>query len=346
MFAELRLDLVWLQDPEEIDGLRIRRDTENVLDYDDGLTLGVRTYNPSRFRGVDEALDAIERDARPGSLALVAGDVPVAWRADLRASQVGYLDRSGAAEVHWPRLDVQSTRLWSRRLRRTDPVPLQKGHALVAQEVLLDSLRRETPSINEVAEAAEVAQPTASKAVSQLAAAGLLTKRRIDRRTQVHDVDQRALGLRLLDRSPWPRNRVVHAYLWGSTSSDVLARLMRRTRDLPPSLSFAVTGRLGAAAYGIIGTAPPRSVHGWVAGAHSEEEALDLMGIEVASPEEANLSIALDRWGVGTHRARERLIGEQVVRVSNPVRVWCDLHAEQRGSEFADQLWGLMPDVV
>jgi hypothetical protein len=53
-----------------------------------------------------------------------------------------------------------------------------------------------------------------------------------------------------------------------------------------------------------------------------------------------NVRISADRWRVGVHRRAIARFDELTAMVAHPLRVWCDLHAEQRGSEFAAQLWG------
>jgi len=106
-----------------------------------------------------------------------------------------------------------------------------------------------------------------------------------------------------------------------------------------------VTGRVGAAFHGIIGTASPPAVRCWVDTSSSTlSEVADLLGLDPASEEEANVGLSADRWRIGLHRREEKTFEEWRSTVAHPMRVWCDIRDEQRGSEFAAQILGLIND--
>ena len=49
-------------------------------------------------------------------------------------------------------------------------------------------------------------------------------------------------------------------------------------------------------------------------------------------------------WRIGVHRSAQIRLDEWSATIAHPVRVWCDLHSEERGSEFATQLWRTLGD--
>jgi hypothetical protein len=69
-------------------------------------------------------------------------------------------------------------------------------------------------------------------------------------------------------------------------------------------------------------------------------EVAERLGLEPAPPESANVRLSADPWRIGTHRRAVQDFDGMTATVAHPLRVWCDLHAEERGSEFAAQLWG------
>ncbi|MGH8575084.1 MAG: hypothetical protein ACREX8_21320, partial [Gammaproteobacteria bacterium] len=64
------------------------------------------------------------------------------------------------------------------------------------------------------------------------------------------------------------------------------------------------------------------------------------LGLEPAPEGAANVMLSADPWRVGVHRRGDVIFDEWTASIAHPVRVWCDLHSEQRGTEFAAQLWG------
>ena len=133
-------------------------------------------------------------------------------------------------------------------------------------------------------------------------------------------------------------------YLWGRNSWDVAARLSLKAAERQAGL--AATGRVGAAFHGIVGTASPPAVRCWVdTSASTLGDVAGLLGLEPAPEDEANVGLSADRWRFGMHRREEKTFEEWKATVAHPIRVWCDLRDEQRGNEFAAQMWGLISDV-
>src|SRR5713101_4305944 len=94
MVTELTLDLPWIEATgEQVEDLVVRRGRADTVAYDDGIVLDVAVLDPSQFGSTEELLEGAAREARPGRLVLVAGAIPVAWRAQLRDERVSFVDR-------------------------------------------------------------------------------------------------------------------------------------------------------------------------------------------------------------------------------------------------------------
>ncbi|MGH9279069.1 MAG: winged helix-turn-helix domain-containing protein [Acidimicrobiales bacterium] len=256
---------------------------------------------------------------------------------------MSFVDVSGVAEIHWPRIDVSERRFGKPVRRKRAALPFQKGHALVVQELLIVTADGTAPTIGEVAESAGVSLPTASKAISQLAEHGLVAKQRDGTRVSVEVIDRAAIAVRLAERTSWPGEETIAAYLWGRTVFDVAARISAAADEAETEL--AVTGRTGAAHYGVLGTSSPKEVRCWVdADGAQLADVAERLALDPAPRDEANVVLSADRWRVGVHRRRELQFDESNAWVAHPLRVWCDLHDEERGSEFAAQMWGAVSD--
>jgi DNA-binding MarR family transcriptional regulator len=340
MTAELTLDLPWIEATgQRIDNLVVRRGRGDTLAYDDGIALHVAVLDPSQFGSTEELLQRAAREAQPGRLVLVAGAIPVAWRTQLRDEHVSFVDVSGVAEISWPRLRVSARRFGKPVRRRRSSLSFQKGHAVVAQELLAAAMDGLQLTISYLAERAGVTRPTASKAVSQLAEHGLVAKERDGHRVWVSVVERAELAERLAERSSWPGDARLSGYLWGRTVFDVAARLSKSAQR--QEIALAITGRVGAAYLGVIGTSSPSEVRSWVnVGDRELSDVAEQLGLEPSSEEAANVWLSSDPWGVGTHHRSDVMFDEWSASVAHPIRVWCDLRSEQRGSEFAAQLWG------
>jgi DNA-binding transcriptional ArsR family regulator len=337
--ADLQLALPWLQADEHDlgGGLLLRRGPRNALTYEDGITLDVRVLEPRRFESVDDLLNEAIRDPKPGQVTLVAGSIPLEWRAHLRAAQVSFTDISGVTEINWPRLRIRASRFGQPVTRHREPLPLQKGHARVAQVILINALAGRQTTVGEIAKAAEVSYSTASRTIDQLASFGLVSKERRGKGVLVDVPDPVELATLLAERTAWTAGPLLHAYTWGRSVWDQASRLSERAET--QGVKLAVSGRVGAAFLGVVGTSSPTTLRCWVSGQGPLAEIAGQLEAEPSDPEEANLEVALDTWGVGLHWADYGRFDRWRARIAHPVRVWCDLHAEQRGTEFADQLW-------
>lgn len=336
--ADLQLALPWVAiDEQQLGNLVFHRGSQSMLTYEDGITLAVRVLEPARFETVDDLISEAERDLRPGQVVLVAGSVPLAWRGRLRAARVSFVDVSGIVNIDWPRVRVRASRVGHEVKRRRDPLPLQKGYARVTQVLLIDALAGSRPTIGEIAEAADSSPSSASRAIDELASHGLVSKQRHGRSVRVSVVDTVELAALLADRTAWVAGSTLRGYSWGSSVWDQGSRLSERADR--EGVDLALTGRAGAAFLGVVGTSSPTTLRCWVSGTRPLVQVAELLDVEPAQPDEANLELAADTWGIGLHRATRRRVDDWSAKIAHPVRVWCDLHAEQRGAEFADQLW-------
>jgi AraC-like DNA-binding protein len=343
MVAELRLDLPWMPDePECLGEMAYRRGRDNVLRYDDGISLRVRVLDPGAYGSAEALVDAAHRENRPGCVVLAAGAVPVEWRHELRHAELSFIDVSGVADIVWPRLRL-STRRFARPVkRRRAAIPLQKGHALVTQELLIATAHGAMPTITELAEHCGVSASTASRVVAQLAGQGLVEKEHAWRHVAVRLHDRAELARTLAAQTAWPGREVITGYAWGRNIWDVAATVSRNAGDA--RIELAVTGRVGAAFHGILGTSSPSAVRCWV---HLDEgrtlaEVAEQIGLEPVPQESANVQVSADPWRVGVHRRVPVRFEDWTAAVAHPLRVWCDLHGEERGQEFAAQLWGTL----
>ncbi len=339
MVAELRLDLPWIpRAPERIGDLVVRRGHDDVLSYDDSITLAVRRLDPAAYSSAEALLTDARAQDRPGHVVLVAGAVPVSWRARLRAAELSFVDVSGVVDISWPRLRVSARRFAQPVKRRRSPVPLQKGHAVVVQELLIAASSADQPTIGQLAVGAGVSLSTASRTISQLAEHGFVSKKRIGEHVAVDLVDRVEVAEQLAARTAWPGDEVIHGYLWGRNVWDLAARISERARDA--DITLAVTGRTGAAFLGVLGTSSPPEVRCWVGvGGRALPAVAEQLGLEPASQGAMNIALSADPWKVGIHRRSEAAFDDWTATVAHPVRVWCDLHGEPRGADFAAQLW-------
>lgn len=340
MVAQLTLDLPWVQAApgRETDGLVVRRGRDDALIYEDGISLQVRVLDPGDHGSVEAIIQAAREQTGPGRVILVAGAVPVAWRSQLREAELSFLDVSGAAELFWPRLRISAVNFGRPVKRRRSPLPLQKGSALVVEELLIVAMNGERPSIGDLAARAKVSLSTASRTVSQLAERGLVAKDRHGTRVSVALLDRVEVAERLAERTAWPGAERVSGYLWGRTIFDVSQRISTRASE--QELALAITGRVGAAFHGVLGTSAPTELRCWVDTQGYELSCVaHRLGLEPAPTGVANVTISSDAWRFGVHRRSEVTFDEWTASVAHPLRVWCDLRSDQRGAEFAAQLW-------
>lgn len=336
--SDLILDLPWVESVQNIEGLALRRGSPSALRYNDGIELAVEIVDPAGFDSPDAVVAFVQGTRGPGRVALVAGVVPMAWRSLLRRSNVSFVDPSGVAEISWPRLNVSSGQFARPSERKRAALPMQKSHAVATQELLAASLRGEQLTIGELANRAAVGLSSASRAVSQLEAHGLVEKHRDGRAVYVAVADPVPLADLLARRSAWPQGRALSAFAWGRTIWDVAASVSDRASN--EALALSVTGRTALAYLGVLSTSPPEEVRCWVGAQESELEALaERLGLEPAPAKESNVVLAADPWGVGMIGRADRVFERSHAIVASPIRVWCDLRSERRGTEFAAQLW-------
>lgn len=334
--ATLTLDRRWAPVDGRLGALAVGRGPSSVLRYPDGIELEVVVVEPTTQENAGRTIETAERLAGPGRVVLVAGEVPLDWRAALRAAGVSFVDVHGAAEIRWPRLSVSTHRFEGVGQRRRTPVPLQKTRAILAQELLARGPALSS-SLSDMATATGLSLATVSRAVAQLAGQGLVERRRKGHSVLVSVAAPDALLLRLAERTPFPLDEAITAYRWGRTGGDVAHDLTRSTSAA--SVSVAVTGRVAAEAYGVRATSSAREVRVWIDPDVELEQVLDALGAEAAPVDEANLLVVPDRRGIGLHRSSSVDSPWGPVRVAHPVRVWCDLQDEPRGPELADQMW-------
>lgn len=219
----------------------------------------------------------------------------------------------------------------------------QKGHAVVVQELLLATVPGVRPTIGDLAAGAHVNISTASRAVSQLEEHGFVTKQRRAHQVEVAVVDRVELAELLSARTAWPGDETLGGYVWGRGSFGVADQIS--TNAAREGVELAVTGRVGAAFHGVLSTSSPAELRCWVdtRGQDLPEIAAEL-GLEPAGEDDVNVVLSADPWRLGLHRRRQASFDGWTAPVANPLRVWCDLHSELRGSEFAAQLWGIIAD--
>jgi hypothetical protein len=341
MVAMLRLNVPWLRgEAERVGDLAISGGPEDVLTYDDGISLQVVVLDPAACTSADELVARARVAGGPGRVVLAAGAVPVEWRAELRGAEVSFMDAGGVAEIAWPRLRAASGRFAGQPVvRHREPMPLQKGHALVVQELAIAAGNGEQPLITELAQRAQVSMSTASRAVAQLAEYGLAGRDKVWRQVRVGVPDLAGLANLLADRTAWPRTEMVCGYAWGRTIWDVAATISRNAAEV--GVTAAVTGRVAAGFLGVFGTSSPREVRCWVnMNGQSLADNARLLGLEPSPPESANVRLSADPWRIGVHRREDGRLDNWTAVVAHPLRVWCDLHGEERGRDFASQLWG------
>lgn len=340
MPAELTLDLPWVEaSVAQLEGLVVRRGRADTLAYEDGIVLDVYVLDPRAFESSATLVDAAKSSTGPGRVVLVAGAVPLDWRAELRGAEVSFVDVSGVAEIRWPRIHLSAKRFGQPVKRQRRPLSFQKGHALVVEELLIVTVDGSPPTIGELAGGTGVSVPTASKAVTQLAEHGLVAKRRAGPSVSVEVVDRVAIAAQLAERTSWPGEETLSSFLWGRTIFDVAARASNSATRA--DVALAVTGRVGAAYHGVLGTSSPTQVRCWVdPHGRSLGDVAEALGLEPATEESANVLLSSDRWRVGVHRRTDARFDDFMASVAHPLRVWCDLHDEQRGTEYAAQMWG------
>jgi DNA-binding transcriptional ArsR family regulator len=209
------------------------------------------------------------------------------------------------------------------------------------QELLIAAAKGSNPTISDLAEGTDVTLSTASRTISQLAEHGLVAKERTSGHVAVVLIDRVEVAERLATQTAWPGEQTVSGYLWSRNVWDLGARISENAAGA--GVDLAVTGRASAAFLGVLGTSSPSEMHCWVyLDGRALAAAAEELGLDPAPEGESNVVLSADRWRVGTHRRSNASFEEWTATVAHPVRVWCDLHSEKRGIEFAAQLWGVV----
>jgi hypothetical protein len=332
MAAELRLALPWAPWlAEQVGDLSVRRGEEDVLSYDDGLTLDVHVLDPARYASAEALLDDAGEQQQPGQVVLAAGVVPISWRDLLRDGALSFIDVSGVMDIDWPRLRVTATRFAPAVPRQPAVMALQQGHALIVEELLIAAVRGARPTISKLASGAGVSLSAASRAIAQLCEHGLAAKERTDGNVIITLADRVAAAGLLAAQTAWPGADVAGGYLDGRDRWDLAARISGAAAQA--GIDLAVTGGTGAAFLGAPGSPPPELRCWVVPGPHSLAAVMAQLGLEPAPEGRANVLLAADAWRVGVHRRSQVSRAEHAAPVSHPVRVWCDLHSEPQGAE-------------
>lgn len=337
--ARLTVPLPWLHErPQQIEHLQVARGSQATLSYlDDGITLAVDVVNPA-----DDVAGLLDRPRppAPGRVTLIAGDIPLPLRAELRRAQVSFIDVDGTAELFWPRLRISASRVTDEDLQRqTPPVTLRGAHARIVQALLGAWLDGHTiTSGSELAARAQASEAAVSRTLRKLAEHGLVDLTLVGRAQRPEVVDPLALADILKSERGWPRTGTYHGYVYGRDAGGRLDEIMERERDHPWGGDIAVTGIVAAAQLGVLTTAAPPMLRLWLkCRPEGVPQALRHLGIEPVTVDEANVMVALDRNQVGT--LERQPIGTPPIWTSHPIRVWCDLHSEPRGEDVAAQLW-------
>jgi len=245
-----------------------------ALRYEDGIDLAVALVDPSEFRTLDEMFARLADLDVPGSVVLVAGKLPFEWRAKLRSSGVSFVDVSGVAEISWPRLRVSAGRFNRSQQRRRAPLPMQKGHAVVTQCLLIATLGGSQPTVGELAKRSGMGASTASRAVSQLESHGLVEKHRDGSALRIKVADVYALAELLAERTAWPHGSTISGYRWGRNVWEIASSMSDAANRA--GIELALTGRTALAFLGVLGTSSPTETRFWVSA--TDDDLVELPG--------------------------------------------------------------------
>jgi len=335
MRSRLELNVPWITETQVDSDLTMSPGGLNRLVFDDGIELAVEVVSPASADSADGLLALTKDASRPGVVVLVAGNVPAEWRARLRATGTSWLDHDGVLELHWPRVDVsadRTNRVLGPRSRRRQPMPLQKRRGAVAQALAIAEHERRTPvTIGVLAEEAGCDQSTASRTVDVLSRRGLVEIDRIGTRTEVSVPNLFEYLEILQERTSWARLATLPAYLWGQTARSRAVKLSEAAGHA--NLDLVVTGTVAAEFHGTIATSEAAHVQCRLQCLPDELAYLATrLKLELVPPEEANVLLAADRWGVGRVGAARP---GAIPRLAHPIRIWCDMHVGRRGHELA-----------
>jgi hypothetical protein len=328
--VELRLNVPWL--PEEatpVGDLVVGRGIDNTLTQG-AQRVPVHILDPASFLTVEPLIFAAQRADSPSTLVLVVGHVPVVWRGALREAGVSFASDDGVVEVTWPRRVASSPRL---------TLTLPRQEALLAQELVIAAIAGRSPTCRELAERTLASVDDVIAAAGKFAEHGLVRMAGRPAASRVTVANVSALADALAHRTAWPGNRkIVGGYVWGRNMWAIAAQIEQNAEAA--GIGLAVTGRAAAAFLGVVGPASRSEVWCWVSmdGRSLKTMARELR-LEPVPWDDANVLVAADEFGVGASRRGPVNSGQWAATLSHPLRVWCDLHHDDRGVDLAAKLW-------
>jgi hypothetical protein len=328
--VELRLNVPWL--PEEatpVGDLVVGHGIDNTLTQG-ALSLPVHILDPAAFLTVEPLIFAAQRADSPSRLVLVAGHVPVVWRGPLREAGVSFACDDGVVEVTWPRRIASSPRL---------TLTLPRQEALLAQELVIAAAAGRSPTCRELSERTRTSVDDVLVTAGKFAERGLVRLGGRPNASRVTVANVSALADALAHRTAWPGNRkIVGGYVWGRNIWAIAAQIARNAEAA--GVGLAVTGRAAAAFLGVVGPASRSEVWCWVSlDSRSLKTIARELRLESVPWDDANVLLAADEFGIGTSRRGAADSGQWTATLSHPLRVWCDLHHDDRGPDLAAKLW-------
>jgi len=182
------------------------------------------------------------------------------------------------------------------------PLGLAQGRAAVVQALCHAALENQpAPTVSELAARASVSPSTTSRTIGDLVEHGLVSKP--DRYGPVVVFDTAALARLLAERTELASRAGRSRLLLGASSFDVAARFSVEAERA--QVGSAITGRVGASLFGILGAGNPEQVR--VRVKCEPKQLTDVcrrLQVERVVREEANIAVAADPWG--SRRARRR----------------------------------------
>jgi hypothetical protein len=375
MSVELRLNAPWVpEEPRQHRDVVVRRDSVSSVTFGGTVTLPVRVLDPASFVTLSSLVHTVREADDPGEFVLVAGHVPSGWRKTLRSAGVSFASddgtieiavteigradapgkpgsqASGPTEAAGPaagggKLTGMITGEYAALTPGTDVrafVPLEQ-RAQLAQELLIGVTRGQRLSFADLAERTGtdtdfVAQVVRELAVRRFAHEDQPGGAAADERS-VRVTDPAGLARMLAVWTAWPAGgKPALGYIFGRNIWDVAALISRAAVEA--GIGLAITGRAGAAYYGVSGPAGRSQVHCWVApGDVSFLEAVERLGLEPAGRDTANVLLVHDGLGLGTTASATIRSGRHEAVIASPVRVWCDLHGEAGIGPIDTELW-------
>jgi hypothetical protein len=333
--VELRLNVPWL--PEEatpVGDLLVGRGSDNVLTQG-SLSVPVDILDPGSFLTVEPLISAAQRADCPSRLVLVAGHVPVVWRGTLRHAGVSFACDDGVVEVTWPRRVVLPPRL---------TLDLPREEAMLAQELVIAAVNGHSPTCGELAERTRSSVHDVLAAAGKFAEHGLVRLVTRPGESAVTVTNVNALADALAHRTAWPGNhKVVGGYVWGRNIWDIAAQVSANAAAA--GVDAVVTGRAAAAFFGVVGPASRSEVWCWAnAEGRSLKTIVRELRLDYVPWDDANVLVAADPFGIALSRRAPAESGGWKATVAHPLRVWCDLHHEDRGPDLARKLWPKVSD--